>query len=131
MNDDDNKEESDDGLDADSVEMVPVERRHAPRGLIPGLTAEVLDGPLAQKTFEVQDVGLESFFLQGAESEPGKTLRLRLELDGEIHECSAECVRNEHGDRIGAVLRLLPGQNEAREFFETVLQPSKVPPGCH
>ena len=119
--------------DDDSVETIPVERRHAPRGTIPGLTAEVLEGdPLAPQSFEVDDVGLESFFLVGpvaASCPPGSTFRLRLRLDEKTQECRVGCVRVEQGSRTGAVMRLLPDQAEAGEFLEQILQPSHVPPG--
>jgi hypothetical protein len=124
-------EKSGERLDEDSVETVPVERRHVPRGLVPGLTAEVLDGPLKGETFEVRDVGLESLFLDGAESEPGRSLRIRLSLEEATHECTAESVRCEEETRRGTVVRLLPDQPETREFLESILLPSKVPPGHH
>jgi len=119
--------------DDDSVETIPVERRHAPRGTIPGLVAEILEGdPLASQSLEVEDVGLESFFLVGpaaAGCAPASTFRLRLRLEGKTQECRVGCVRVEHQSRTGAVMRLLPDQDEAREFLEQILQPSVVPPG--
>lgn len=119
--------------DDDSVETIPVERRHAPRGTIPGLMAEVLEGdPLTSQSLEVEDVGVESFFVVGsaaARCAPGSTFRLRLTLEEKNQECRVSCVRVEHESRTGAVMRLLPNQAEAREFLEQILQPSHVPPG--
>ena len=122
----------DDSREDESLELLPIERRRTPRGPVPGLAAEILHAPWAGQTFEVDDVGQESFFLNGDPSprwEPGQAYKVRLTLDGQTIECRVECIRFETEDRTGAVMRLLPDQTAAASFLERVLEPSEVPPG--
>jgi hypothetical protein len=119
----------------DSVEIQPIERRSTPRGPVPGLTVAVLEGaPLANKNFEAAEFGLESLFLSGdvaAKAAPKSEFRLLLTYGDTAVECMAACVRAEDGERIGAVLRLVDGEDEARELLAEVLKPSGIPLGQH
>jgi hypothetical protein len=120
--------------DDDSVEIQPIERRMTPRGLVAGMTVEVLEpGPLQGRTFLVGDLALESFFLDGEAAtacEPGKSYQVRLVFGETSADCVARCVRCERAARVGAVLKLLSDENEARKLIAAVLQPTQVPPGA-
>ncbi len=119
----------------DSVEIQPIERRSTPRGPVPGLAVAVLEGPpLANKTFEAAEFGLESLFLSGdtaAQAAPKSEYRLLLTYGERTVECMAACVRAEEGERVGAVLRLADGEDEARALLAEVLKPSGIPVGQH
>jgi hypothetical protein len=119
----------------DSVEIQPIERRKAPRGPIPGLAVTVLEGaPLEGERFDVVEFGVESFFLKGelaAKAEPKQTYKLEITYNEQAAEGRAECVRIESEGRVGAVLRLLSGEKQARELLESVLKPSGIPLGQH
>lgn len=57
----------------------------------------------------------------------GQQYRLRLLYEGQSIECTAECVRLERAPRVGAVLRLLAEEKEARQLLAAMLQPSGIP----
>jgi hypothetical protein len=108
------------------------ERRAAPRAPISGLHVVGRDrsGPLVSRRFEVRDAGLETLFISGpdaARCSVGQEYRLRLVYQEQSVDCAAECVRLESSPRVGAVLRLLAGEQEARKLLAGVLKPSKIP----
>jgi hypothetical protein len=118
---------------ADSLEYHPVERRQTPRGPIPGVKLEVLEGaPLSGKSFDVDDVGLDSLFILGdlaAKAAPGQVFRVAVICHGERAECAATCVRSEAAVRVGAVLLLNAEAATARGLLKTALSPSGIPVG--
>jgi hypothetical protein len=127
--------DDDDKLDEDSVEFQPIERRSTPRGPVPGLSVEGLEGePIADLTFQVGELGLESFFIVGEEAsqcEPKRPYRVRLVHGDQSVECWVECIRTETEDRVGAVMRLRVGEKDAKRLISSVLKPSGVPLGTH
>ncbi len=121
----------------DSLELPLIERRAVPRAPFPGITATVLgQGPLANKSFTLKEIGLESVFFETPEDEPdlfeiGEKYRIRLTFKDQIADCSVECLRSEEQHRRGVVMRIIPPAKEAQNLIDSILQPAKVPHGPH
>jgi hypothetical protein len=121
-------------LEKDELEVGPVERRAAVRGVVKGMTVTVLDGVGAKgQLLAVRDCGLDSIFVEGPKTSElaiGDTYRVRLQAGEQTLEFAAECVRKESKPRVGAVLRPPAEEKAARAFLEQLLDPARVPPGA-
>jgi len=113
-----------DDMEEDDLALEEVERRKEPRGFFHGMTAAVLEGPYAGRTFDVVEASRKGLFLS-VESPDGIPLGTRFVLEvtykGKAFRGTLEVVRKEIQPRRGVAGRFSPLDQASQDTLDALI----------